>query len=508
MSYSIQVGQFAKRINSTKRPTSTDLAAFVEYQNVFLKSAPTEYNNPVVRLETEFASFAPNNYNYAVMFGRWYWITNVIAIRTNLIELHLSLDVLAKARGAILDTKAFIEYGFNTTDAGDASTRIRDQRRPVSQNPSAYTAQADITGGALSATGCYILQCVSELWGVACYALDDTAMHGLCLNVATDLDADLDQITAGTDPADIAKNIMVLVDLVSEGYKNSLLAESAISAIKSIHWLPINHASVPGITGSRIYLGSYDTNVFGTRLNYNALWTHSGSINIPWPVNDWRRNYCQISLYVPFFGTVPVPVDQCINNGSVTFTLSLDILGGDLTIRITSGSQTIYTGATNVAAPYAFGTSTISASRALSGMIQTMGGALQIGTGIVDIGAGIVGAAFGNPSGGSIGAFSVISGAQAAASGYAQAIQPLITSAGSMGGISALGQNTNAIITLLYYAPIADSDFEAIYGHPVFKVDKPAAGFCKTRGFSLSLGLEPQYISLINSAMDGGVFVE
>lgn len=508
MSYSIQVGQFAKRINSTKRPTATDLAAFVEYQNVFLKSAPTEYNNPVVRIETEFASFAPNNYNYAVMFGRWYWITNVIAIRTNLIELHLSLDVLAKARGAILDTKAFIEYGFNSTDAGDASTRIVDQRRPVSKNPSVYTAQADITGGALDSSGVYIMTVVSNDNGVSCYAVTSGILRHIMDNVATAIEGDLDNITVNLDPTDAANNLAVLSQLIGFNYKNSLVAESSIAAIKSIHWLPLNWTVVPG-TGAAIYLGDYNTGETGKLLSNNALWTHSGTINIPWPVSDWKRNNIQISLYVPFFGTVPVPVDQCINNGSISFTLSLDLLGGDLSIRITSGNQTIYTGSTNIAAPYAFGLSTISAGASLSGGIQATGGALQMAAGAVDIGAGIVGAAFGLPLGGIGGGIaSMGAGAQNMLSGYSQTVQPLVTSAGSMGGIAALGQNTNIIMTLLYYAVIADSDFEAIYGHPVFKVDKPAAGFCKTRGFSLALGLEPQYISLINSAMDGGVFVE
>lgn len=505
MAYTIQVGQFAKRINSTKRPSTTDLAAFVEY-TVTLKTAPTEYNNPIVRLEEEFASFAPNNYNYAIMFGRWYWIENVIALRTNLIELHLSIDALAKARTAILDTKAFIEYGFNTFDAGSASYRINDNRRPVGKNPVVSTTAADITGGALSAYGSYILTAVSESAGVSTYAVTYTQLQAIMNRIATDISGDMDNITVNLDPVDAAKNIEVMVKLLAENYKNSLLAESAASAIKSIHWLPLAWNSIGG-TSAAIYLGKYATGQTGKRLNTNELWFYSGALSIPWPVSDWRRNNIQISLYVPFFGTVPVPVDQCINNGSVNFTLSLDILGGDLSVRITSGSQTIYTGSTNIAAPYAFGVSAVSMGSHLSGAIQAVGGGLQMITAPIDAGAKIAGSIFG------FGAVSdavqgMFSGAQDVLAGSAQTIQPLITSAGSMGGIAALGQSTNIILTLLYYQPITDTDFESIYGHPVFKVDKPALGFCKTRGFSLSLGLEPQYISLINSAMDGGVFVE
>ena len=44
--------------------------------------------------------------------------------------------------------------------------------------------------------------------------------------------------------------------------------------------------------------------------------------------------------------------------------------------------------------------------------------------------------------------------------------------------------------------------------NPVMKIGKPALGFCKTRGFSLSAADRVTDISLVNAAMDGGVFIE
>ena len=435
------------------------------------------------------------------MFGRWYWITNVIAVRTGVTELHLSLDVLAKARGAILDTKAFIEYGFNTFDASDSSSRIADARRPISRNASITTASASLTGGALSDAGSYILQVISADHGVSCYAVTYTQLQAIMLSVQSDIELDVDAKTAGMD-ADNA--LQRLVYLMAYGYKNSILAESAMSSIKSIHWLPISWGNISG-TSTQIYLGNYATGQYGKLLPTNAIWSYSGSISIPWTDNDWKRCNTQIQLYLPFFGTVPVPVDQCLNESSVSFTISLDLLAGDCAIRVTCGSQTIYTGSTNLSAPFAVGVSAVSASAKIGGTIQSITGGLEFATGLIDAGSAIVGAAFKEAS---VGAQAVGAGLQHTMEGYRQKVEPLITSAGSMGGIAALGINTNVILTLIHYNVITDTDFESIYGHPVFKVDKPALGFCKTRGFSLSLGLEPQYVSLINSAMDGGVFVE
>ena len=502
MSYTLYLGSFQKRVNSTKQPTYSAWASY----DVVLKDPPVDYDNPVFLLAAEFASIAPLNYNYAVVWGRFYWITGIKAVRTNLIEISLAFDVLASNKSDIMATKAFIEYGANTFDASDSATRIADARRPVNRNPSVYTASASLTGGALSAYGSYIMQVVSAQGGVSCFAVTYTQLQAIMLAISSDLTTDIGNITAQADPVDSAKSLAALVDLMGEGYKQSLLAESALAAIKSIHWLPLAWSDISG-TSTAIYLGTYATGQNGKLLNTNALWTHTGSINIPWPVSDWKRNNIQMSLYVPFFGTVPVPIDQCINNASIAFTLSLDLLGGDLSVRITSGSQTIYTGSTNLAAPYAVGVAGVAASAKTSGGIQIAGGALQAASGVIDAGASMYTAGlFGGGVAQGIG--NALSGTQTALSGYAQTIQPLITSAGSMGGIAALGQSMDLILTLFYFAPLTDTEFDNLYGHPVFKVDTPVAGFCKTRGFSFEGSEEAKYAAYINAILDGGCYIE
>lgn len=87
-------------------------------------------------------------------------------------------------------------------------------------------------------------------------------------------------------------------------------------------------------------------------------------------------------------------------------------------------------------------------------------------------------------------------------------VQPAITCAGSMSGLAGAGQPLNAQLCLIYYQPLDDAGFSAVYGHPVMKIAKPALGFCKTRGFSLSAADRVTDISLVNATMDGGVFIE
>ena len=215
-----------------------------------------------------------------------------------------------------------------------------------------------------------------------------------------------------------------------------------------------------------------------------------------------------MSLYIPFFGTIPVPVDQCLSTGALTIVWTAEYFSGSVSVKVNAGNYTIYAASTNIAVPFAFGTSNIGISQVIGGGIQAAGGAIQFATGIVDAGAGVVGAFLGSAGGASSGATTALAGAQNIYSGYAQTVQPIITSAGSMGGMAAIGQSMNATLALIYYPALTDTDFESIYGHPVFKVDTPANGFCKTRGFSISLANEATYAAYITQVMDGGCFIE
>lgn len=504
MAYVVKLGTFDKRINSTKRPAADTTAAWDAF-NVVLKEA-TSFDRPTIILSADFGTFTSHSYNYALMFDRYYWITDIRSVRFGVVEVDMALDILATFQTQIRDTKAFIEYGSNTFNAGGSGYRIADSRRPVSKNPASSVVSDDSISRYLSHYGTFILQCVSGNSGVACYAMSGAALRNMFSSVASDISTLISGYTSSIDPTSADANSAVEASLMAFSMRNSLIAETAPQAIKSVHWIPLDIAHISGST-ENVFLGIYDTGLSAKRIGNNSIWSTAGALSIPWPASDWKRGNIQMSLYLPFFGTVPVPIDQCIDNASVSYTYSLDVLAGDMSVRVRSGDQTIYTGSTNVSAPYAYGFANVSASAQLSGAIQTVGGALQMATGAVDAGAGMAGAFLGL-GGMSEGVSAMLTGAQNTLSGYAQTIQPMITSAGSMGGIAALGQSTDIILTLLYYPPIADADFESLYGHPVFKVDKPTLGFCKTRGFSISLGTEATYTAYINAVMDGGVFIE
>ena len=507
MAIALKLGTVNKRVNSTLVPDAT---LWTNY-DVVLKQG-TSIEAPVFLLQGTAATFA--GYNYAVGAGLlygFYWIVDVVSVRDTVCEIHCVRDVLACNKTAITSQNAFIEYGFNTFDAGDSSTRVSDVRQTINKTPAQYSANIDITGGRISQPGIYIMHAVCKNYGVIPYVMNRGTLTRLLSRINEDTDQTIQTIeNSGSSPD------QQLVDLAKLDIRNSLIQEGAINAIQTCFWLPLT--TPPGaIDQQYIFLGSYDTKILSAVLTSNEVYTATTTVTIPWPVNDWRRNNCQIVLYLPFMGSIPIPVDQVVNYSSLTVIWSVEFYGGNCAVTVAAGDYVLYTGNANLAAPIAVGRNAVDASAQVSGALTMAGGAIQMATGVIDAAAGAVGiigqtatAGMFGGSGGQLtsGVNTYVSGASNIFSGYQQAVQPTITAVGSMGGLAGVGQPTNAKIAVMYYPPIDDAGFSAVYGHPVMKVATPAAGFCKTRGFSLASADRMGDIAKVNAAMDGGVFIE
>ena len=289
-----RIGVTNKRLNSTFQPDSTDWLSV----DVLLKQA-CDIDAPVFDLFFE-ENTLPWGYNYMYIpsIQSYFWITDIISVRNNVWNIAASMDILATAKTTIMNTDAFVEYGFNV-DASGSQYRLHDQRQNVSNVPSIYTAKVDITDGAISKTGFYVLSAVGANGGVTSYRVTAQSMRALLNTIGQDI---TDAIDAMESFDEIFKYFTV----------NSLMQGSAISAIRSCIWLPIKTSEYVG-DPSDIYLGDYNTGVSGVVLTGNPIITKKTSLSIPWPVSDWRRMNCQILMYVPFVGTVGVPVDQCNN---------------------------------------------------------------------------------------------------------------------------------------------------------------------------------------------------
>ncbi len=571
MAYRIYLGTANKRINSTlrwdysggesfdivfKRDTDLDFPVFVlEYSgtpawNVMYIAATSGYYwvdysggesfDIVFKRDTdldfpvfvlEYSGTPAWNVMYIAATSGYYWVTNIRSVRAGVWEVSAAMDVLATFKTEILATPCYIEYGKNA-DASGAQTRLPDTRQNVSQVPQVFTASADITGGRINTKwGAYVLTAVGKAGGVTAYAMGAANIKALLNSVGTTID-------------DALKDFTSVEDILKYFTANSLAQGSAIQAIRSCVWMPVDSGVFTGDIGEvylgdfatgasgiklgqnpvyvhtttmirscvwmpvdsgvftgdigEVYLGDFATGASGIKLGQNPVYVHTTTINIPWPAEDWKRMNCQMLLYLPFIGTVSVPVDQCNNVAALTVTLSLECITGGISVKVDAGSYTVYAGSGNIGVPYAIGSSNVPIQNTIAGTVSATTGALSMGGGLASVLTGNIGG----------GIQAMAGGTGQVVSGLMQTLQPVVQCAGTLGGSAAIGQSMQATLCLLYYAPLNDDAFQAAYGFPVMRMGTPVAGFCKTRGFSLAAPARLEELQQVAAFMDGGVFIE
>lgn len=485
MAFEIRLGHCFKRFNSTLQPDTSSW-----YTTEALWKNAKDIDTPSWHIYAPGVS-ALLDWNYAYMPERqaYYWITSIVSLGNDRWEISAAMDVLATYKTAIMGTPGMIEYGFNT-DASGAVYRLQDTRQNVSNVPTIATATANIMGGNTSTyPGTYVLTAVGASGGVTAYALNDNNLKTLLNSI-------------GKDITDAVSNLETVEEILQYFTANSLAQGSAIQAIRGCTWIPLK-IDLFGTDIQDIYLGDYKTGTRGRRLSANPVYKVETDIAIPWQAVDWRRMNSQILIYVPFIGTVAVPVDQCNTAANVHFTVSIELITGGISVRVDTGDYCVFTGTGNMGVPYAIGSSNVPVQNFIGGTAQTVGGAMEFGGGL----GAIVGSFFGAGEIGS-GISAAASGLNNITQGVMQTLTPVVQCAGSLGGSAAIGQSMDAKLTLLYYPPIDDAGFSAVYGHPVMRVAMPVAGYCKTRGFSLQSGARGSEMIQISRMMDAGVFIE
>lgn len=480
--YHFHFGNVEKRTNSTK---IFGYDVLKDEERCDFKKV-TSMEHPVIFVNLNSLNISPQwNYCHCEETESYYWIRDIsVGVygrgSANIWQFALELDPLATYRSTILKTKTFIEYGFNS-DASGAQFRLQDARQNVAMKPTVSSLEVDTCPGTINAQGVYILSAVGKS-GLQAYALTKTQMASLLDVIST---------TWTTETA-----AMLRWELALPEFMNKLVfGGNATENIRSCIWVPVDPSDV-GTGGDFITLGQFDTGITAPVVSANSNKVHVINIDIPWPADDWKRLNCQIQLYVPFIGVIGIPVDQCNNASQITIITAFSFIDGGVTVKIQCGDYTIYTGSTNISAPYGIGTSNFDPIKSMSGVTSAIGGALSFGGG--------VGAAMG-----AFGAIAGVAGIAGAAEGVKQSLQPINQTVGSLGGASQVYLPLKAKLTLLYYPPIDDAGYQGLYGYPVMRVATPANGYCKTRGFSCQpKGAKPDEIAFINAAMDSGVFIE
>ena len=318
----IKLYNFAKKSNSTARPSNTGLVATVD-ANIKDNCSIT---NPVLLL-----NYGHNNFNYVQIpsFGGRYYFVDDIILNHGLIEVYCSVDVLATYKTEIGSTDLYItrsSYSYNTD--------IIDNNYPGKSNIQISDTAVSIS--ALNFTG----------FSNGYYVIGVQGYGSAATNVVVYYEVN------STDFINVIKNFYASSGDTSRwgnlaaGVKNAL--NKMDDFIVSCRWYPFSFID-PNLTTlySKIYIGNFNTQVDGAVLDTSrdALGT---SISLPvHPQASSRGNWLKKSPYTkyelldPIIGKIAINPDDLYNNG-ISIQVKPDYTTGVCQYSILSGTSVIY----------------------------------------------------------------------------------------------------------------------------------------------------------------------
>lgn len=479
MAYTIKCGYFSKRQNSTKQPDTTGW----EELEVTLKGG-TSIENPTLTLKHEFFT-----YNYVVFRDRYYFVDDIIALRNDLYEVSLSLDILATYKDEILATTQFVSYSSVSGGAWLADTRIPVLKSTVVG--SASTALPFFLSG-----GWYILSCIGKV-GSCLYALSLNNLKALIASISGGTDDfeqaainRVDNYFGGQAPATAEEALYALAQVTTQ---NDILGKAygnAPSCLRSCLYVPFVVNSQGGET---IWLGNYNTGVTGVVISAAPV-TGSVSVSIPWHFSDWRRGYCeQVYLYLPLVGMVSVSSDNLTHTDSITINYSYTSTDGTVAYQVIAGGEIIGSYGGSCAINYPLGVN----QQASAGQVTQaiMQGVAQT------VSAGITGNVVGAVAG-------------IAATAY-NALDTALTShpscVGGIGGGAGSGlSHSVTCYTVAHDTVIDPADMAATMGVPTMKplALSSCSGYCQCANAHVALSAPVPEINAVDAWLNSGFYIE
>lgn len=302
MVVSISTGT-SKALNSTKRATD-----FANYDCV-LKSG-TSVTNPVITLsvaDNVIPSIATAKCAYIAAFGRYYFIHNVVVRNDGLLDVHLSVDVLATYKTNILSSSQYI----SRCSVG-GSKFLYDETWTHAENTFTMGEQ-DFSIPLFSSTGSYVLQTIGSGANGAAGSNSAYAVSASTLNNMLSSLFNSDFYGDG------------IVDDNVKTYFNPF------QYITSCRWFPMDLTSMG--TSTPIKFGWWTSPYSGAALSGNSI-NRVVDIVMPAALNwtayspDWTR----YNLVIPGIGGCEI--DPIYSGKILSLSIYVDILTGQATAHL------------------------------------------------------------------------------------------------------------------------------------------------------------------------------
>lgn len=472
----INLYTFSKRIKSTLTPTGSGTVV----------TGSIKEQSSIVHFDVSIdfgPTTSPHVYNYAYVatYNRYYWASDwAFNPETGFWTCSFTVDPYASAKADILAASAYVLYDSHS------QYDIPDARIPTSKdihvnvNSVAFPYTLDLTGR-------YLLTVVNSN-GVEWYIMDAATLG----DFLTDLSHWIDNLFNGYTPEWTYLNdaIKSLVNLFLIPFKQWTSSGSVMDNVKNCIWLPL---PTPAQFTQTIKVGQYVSNQTAGPAVFNGPVTRDVTVSIPWQFSDWRNMaaYTSVYIYLPFVGQQALNADNLIGISTLNIRLSLDPLTGDLAYIVKAAGNVLGTFKTNIAVQLPIGS-------------MSMGSAGGITTGAI---AGITSAVklLGSQSPAGI----LAGGALGALVGKAKTTNATVI--GNLTGNSALGIDTDIKCIVEYNNTVYNPhDISEIQGEPRNRVMRigDLSGYVQTSGAQVAGAWTDQELEMINSGLDGGLYIE
>lgn len=461
---------FSKRNKSSKLPTGQGTTVDVELKD------NCDIEHPVLILGFEPISY---NYIYIQKWNRYYFISSQSYYHGRW-EIGCTEDYLASWITEIKASRAYVMYDNNTYD-------IVDKRIPTVATPVIDYADGefrdDIPAPPLAAQGTYIICSV----GGDGVQVNATRSAANLRSLLTDLNNWLLTIGNGiTDPTTGFKSLVQQLLGTNDVTKN----------LRSVVFIPILVDNTVPI--ETLKLGLYDTGIHFPKIDLDDIYVQkTGEVNIPWQVNDWRRNapYTEVYLYIPYVGMINYPSSDLVDRTKFQVESVINVVTGDMSVlvRAVGASDTIVMGTygANVAANIPIGSAGLSPVNLATQVVK--GGLMAAG-----VASGIA-----IPTEAALMA--------GGASMVMEGLEPMATTIGNLsGGTANKLSNRLACYTAYRDTIVEPSTVIDIIGSPTMFVKSlsSASGFIQTAGFQIDCDGLASEKDAINELMDSGVYIE
>lgn len=473
MAYTVKLGTFAKKENSTAQP---DVSSWAEY-SVTLKHG-SSLIDPELTLTISEADVV--NYNYAYMLGSYYFITGKVMDRNNLCTISLEKDVLASFKQAIGASSLYILRSSASSDGN-----IIDRFYPATANKTNIGVNFANAPTTTYAGGYYVLNVAGKNTGSSTlYSLTPSNFSAL-----------VDQLLGTVDSAGsgLSNDYQGIIQAIG----NSIF--QPMRYLNSVMWFPGQFTGTDKIAANEpLYIGKWQCTGANYRLITNPVTTlHNEVITLPKHPQSARGNYLNTAPYTQYviqydpFGTFQIDTTQLTNATKLRVTVYADALTGTGVLKIFGEDDNGNTVTSNLAS--------VSAQVGVQLPITAAG----LGSGSISSAISAIGN-FGRAALGDLSAAGnfVSSGIDT----IAGAITGSVSSVGSNGGIMAYSLPKGLFAT--FYNVTAEDN--ANNGRPYCQISTPATlgGFMITQKAPLSISATLPELNKIQSFLTGGFYYE